>query len=85
MNFPNVLINDIPVKMEIDSGDGMSCMPFSVFMKHFSHVPLSSTSIKLKTYGGFILISECVVSMIVKFEEVGKLCTILVVKNVLKI
>lgn len=44
--------------MELDTGAGISCLPYKFYLESSSHIPLDKTSTKLKTYSGEIIIPE---------------------------
>ena len=43
-------INGTPIRMELDTGSALSIIPDCVFCHHLSRLPLSPTSVVLKTY-----------------------------------
>ena len=45
-------INGTPMRMELDTGSALSIIPDCLYHHHFSGLPLSPTSVVLKTYGG---------------------------------
>lgn len=43
-------INNKPIIMEVDSGAGMSVLPYNLYQEVFKNIPLQSSIIKLKMY-----------------------------------
>ena len=45
-----ILIEGVPVQMELDTGAAVSLLPFSVYQEKFRHIPLQKASTRLRTY-----------------------------------
>jgi Zinc knuckle len=60
-----VIINEVPLTMEVDTGTTYSVIPQSIWQKCLKGIPLSPTSTTLMTYGGAGL-TVCVGSTICK-------------------
>jgi hypothetical protein len=48
----NLQFNDQHLKMELDTGAAISLLPYKVYQKQFSDVPLHHSSVKLRMYSG---------------------------------
>ncbi|XP_072400652.1 uncharacterized protein [Diabrotica undecimpunctata] len=62
------LLDTVSTQMELDTGAGVSCLPYSFYKEKLGHVPLENTSLRLKTYSGEIVIPEGKISVNVKNE-----------------
>lgn len=47
-----LLVNGVEISMQLDSGAGVSVIPFKLYEKYFSSVKISPTNIKLRMYNG---------------------------------
>ena len=45
-------INGTPIRMELDTGSALSIIPHCLYCHHLSRLPLSPSSVVLKTYSG---------------------------------
>lgn len=48
----DVLIDDVPIQFQLDTGAGVSLMNKNDFDKHFGNIPLCPTAVKLRSYSG---------------------------------
>ena len=48
----NILVNNVPFVMELDTGASLTIMPETTFCRHWPDRQLQSTSRKLRTYTG---------------------------------
>lgn len=76
-----VLLDKVSTQMELDTGAGVSCLPYTFYRKYLSHVPLQSTSVKLKTYSGEILIPEGKICINITIQNISKYCDLQIVKS----
>ena len=64
-----VLINDIPLSMEIDTGAAFSVISKQTYTEHFSQCSLQSTKVNLKTYTGESFIVHGEFTAKIKYES----------------
>ena len=50
-----LVIEGVPLKMEIDTGASMSVVPSSFYKENLTHIPLKVSTLKLKDYGGNLI------------------------------
>ncbi|KAJ8915408.1 hypothetical protein NQ315_008297 [Exocentrus adspersus] len=48
--YVTILIDSKPIKMEVDTGAGLSCIPFEVYTKYLSHIKLEFSKVKELRY-----------------------------------
>lgn len=80
-----VLLDKVAAQMELDTGAGVSCLPYSFYKKYLSHVPLQATTVKLRTYSGEIVIPEGKICINICIQNLTKSCDLQVVKSATKI
>lgn len=79
--FVKVCLNGRLFEMEVDTGAGLSCMPFNIYLKHFNSIPLSETQVKLKTYDGTVIIPKGCLNLKVGIKGIEQNCSLMVVEN----
>ncbi|XP_045466596.1 uncharacterized protein K02A2.6-like [Harmonia axyridis] len=80
-DFAKFCLNGRLFKMEVDTGAGLSCMPFNIYLKHFNSIPLSETQVKLKTYDGTVIIPKGCLNLKVGIKGIEQNCSLMVVEN----
>lgn len=81
----NVLINKIPFDTELDTGAGVSCIPFLLFKQKLPNVEIEPCFLKLKTYSGEVVLPEGQVKVDLQIQGKSKRSTFILVKNASKI
>ncbi|XP_072377423.1 uncharacterized protein [Diabrotica undecimpunctata] len=79
------LLETVSTQMELDTGAGVSCLPYSFYKEKLGHVPLENTSLRLKTYSGEIVIPEGKISVNVSINNCSKMCELIIIKKATKI
>ena len=79
--FLNVNLGGKVVKMEVDTGAGVSCIPYSFYKKNLSDFKLLHTNLKLKSYGGHIITPVGEINVSMNVNGVTKIANLLVVKE----
>ncbi|KAF2887596.1 hypothetical protein ILUMI_18579 [Ignelater luminosus] len=64
-----MLINDIPVTAEVDTGTGISVFPKWLYDKHFNNINLENTNVIFRTYNGNVISSIGKFCAKVRFKE----------------
>ena len=67
--FVNVMMNDVPVKMELDSGSGVSTMQLSTFRQLCPNADLFQNDIKLRTATGQIFEPHSYAEVEIKYNN----------------
>lgn len=71
--------------MEIDTGAGLSCIPFSLYREKFSMIDLEPTTVKLKTYSGEVVSPVGQIKVDIKIQDMTKRCGLIVVSKATKV
>ena len=65
-----ILVNDIPIEVELDSGSGRSIMLMNIYKKYLSTVKIDNTLVRLKLYDGTIMVPEGEIKVTTKYGEI---------------
>ena len=59
----DLLLDGQPITMEIDTGASRSVIPWKLYLAKFKSKPLQSSSVRLKTYDGQLLVVKGSISV----------------------
>ncbi|KAJ8931364.1 hypothetical protein NQ314_015731 [Rhamnusium bicolor] len=76
-----VLLNGINVKMELDTGAGVSVISSTLFRKWFSTIKLEKTDIEVRTYNGNVLRPLGVINVNMTYNNQSKVIKLLVIES----
>lgn len=79
-----VIINNVPIEMELDTGAGISILPKIIYDKHFSSFPLSSSNTKLQMYDRSVVVPDGVFKAFIRYGTHTLQHKLTVVKNGVK-
>ena len=80
----NAFINNIQVTFEVDTGAGMSCLPFNVYQQFFPEVELGPSNIIIKVYHGPVVTPKGQINVDFTVNKTTKRCTFLIVEGATK-
>lgn len=81
----DALLNDNPVKVDVDTGAGVSCIPLSVCEQKLKNVKIKPCEVRLKTYSGEMVKRVGEVTVNLTIFNVTKRGNFVVVKKAMKI
>ncbi|XP_045778737.1 uncharacterized protein K02A2.6-like isoform X1 [Maniola jurtina] len=76
-----VLIDNVEVKMEVDTGTAVSCINNHTYEKHFSKIRLEPTSVRLNFYDGSVLKPVGVIKPVVSYGKIKKNLELFVIEG----
>lgn len=81
----NALICKVPIEMELDTGAGVSCVPFCIYKQKLNFIKIRPCTIKLKTYAGNVVKPEGEILVDIEIKNVLRKCRLVVVKGASKV
>lgn len=76
-----MLVNGVPLEMELDTGAGVSVLPHNILKEKLSVYKVQPTLVKLKAYDGAIIEPIGAVEMFVDYKSIKKKCKFLIVSS----
>ena len=77
--FVEVIVNEQPLQMELDTGAAVSILPYEEYKKRFQKIPLQKTGSRLKTYTGELVRPQGQIEVMVKKGKVSEQLVFMVV------
>lgn len=68
-HFETIKINDIPLRMEVDSGAFISAISLENYQKYFAHIPIKESKITLRSYDGTIISSIGLIKVSIFYDR----------------
>lgn len=76
-----ILVNDIFLKMEIDTGAPLSCISLDIYNKYFNNIMIKPCRIKLSFYDGSLVKPLGYIEINVKYKNVTKMLDLYIFNN----
>jgi hypothetical protein len=76
-----VLVNELPINFEVDTGSAVTAICDKLYRDHFASVPLSKVSTVLKGYNGEVIDTLGVIRLTFSYKSQTSIIKVYVVKN----
>lgn len=77
----NMLIENKPLLMELDSGAGISVIPEAIYLSDFQNCKIKDTQLRLKTYDGNIITPVGEIFVKAQYGDISARCRLIIIKN----
>lgn len=76
-----VMVDDVPVKMEVDTGAAVSCVSKLTYLKYFKHNPIEKTDVVFRFYDGTKMRPVGTIKPMVKYKNKSKYLELFIVEG----
>ena len=77
--YAEVLLNGIPIRMEVDTGAAVSLIPITKFRSSFNDLPLKTSEVTLRTYTGELMDVKGEIDLDVQYDDQKKSLPLIVI------